>query len=264
LCSGPSFYCLIHFYKRIPKMDIKTDQEFVQWIKRAVSTSDDCYIELYNLLLRCYVAADVDMDGKVDGSEFSGMIEAAAALPKQHGQSWWEEGEDQRADLFKKIDDNGDGAISFDEWLAFVINKYKGLVSSLPATPEELGKDAFAALCKGGSTAGSDEHKALYFLHWKAFQAADADSHPASVGIDLLGQLKTTLKNRDGKVDQSEFTTLINVLIETPKKLGLSLPALGDEDRKNMFAAMDENGDGAISFNEWLDFSMKTIIAQIQ
>ena len=28
---------------------------------------------------------------------------------------------------------------------------------------------------QGGSTAGSDEHKALYFLHWKAFQAADAD-----------------------------------------------------------------------------------------
>ena len=26
----------------------------------------------------------------------------------------------------QKIDENGDGAISFDEWLAFVINKYKG------------------------------------------------------------------------------------------------------------------------------------------
>ena len=36
-------------------MDIKTDQEFVQWIKRAVSTSDDCYIELYNLLLRSHL-----------------------------------------------------------------------------------------------------------------------------------------------------------------------------------------------------------------
>ena len=34
------------------EMDIKTKQEFVQWVKRAVSTSDDCYIELYNLLLR--------------------------------------------------------------------------------------------------------------------------------------------------------------------------------------------------------------------
>ena len=28
--------------------------------------------------------------------------------------------------VLQKIDDNGDGAISFDEWLAFVINKYKG------------------------------------------------------------------------------------------------------------------------------------------
>ena len=28
--------------------------------------------------------------------------------------------------FLQKIDDNGDGAISFDEWLAFVINKYKG------------------------------------------------------------------------------------------------------------------------------------------
>ena len=37
---------------QIKKMDIKTKQEFVQWVKRAVSTSDDCYIELYNLLLR--------------------------------------------------------------------------------------------------------------------------------------------------------------------------------------------------------------------
>ena len=32
-------------------------------------------------------------------------------------------------------------------------------------------------------------------------------------------------------------------------RLGLSLPALGDEDRKNMFAAMDENGDGTIHKN---------------
>merc|ERR1712032_885501 len=91
--------------------------------------------------------------GKVDGSEFSGMIEAAAALPKQHGQSWWEEGEDQRAELFKKIDDNGDGAISFDEWLAFVINKYKGLVSGLPALGDEDRKNMFAAMDENGDGA---------------------------------------------------------------------------------------------------------------
>lgn len=226
-------------------MDIKTKQEFVQFIKRAVSsTTDDCYIELYNLLLRCFVSADVDMDGKVDGGEFSGMIEAAAALPRQHGYQWWEEAEDQRAALFKKIDENGDGAISFDEWLAFVVTKYKGLAASLPAIPDEMDKSAYMTLCKAGSTAGSEDAKALYFLHWKSFQAADAD--------------------RDGKVSEGEFDLMINFLTDTPKRLGLGLPPLGQQDKKAMFAAMDANGDGAISFDEWLGFSLKTIIGQIQ
>jgi len=226
-------------------MDIKTKQEFIQFIKRAVtSTIDDCYIELYNLLLRCFVSADVDMDGKVDGSEFSGMIEAAAALPRQHGYSWWEEGEDERTQLFKKIDENGDGAISFDEWLAFVINKYKGLASALPAIPDEMDKPAYVNLCKAGGAAGSEDAKALYFLHWKAFQAADAD--------------------RDGKVSEGEFNLMITFLTDTPKRLGLGLPPLGSDDLKAMFAAMDANGDGAISFDEWLSFSLKTIIGQIQ
>lgn len=226
-------------------MDIQTKGQFVQFVKRAVSsTNDDCYIELYNLLLRCFVAADKDLDGKVDGGEFSGMIEAAAALPKKHGENWWEDGDEKREALFQKIDENGDGAISFDEWLAFVLARYKGLVASLPPIPEELEKGAFVTLCKAGGTALTEEHKALYFLHWKCFQAADAD--------------------RDGKVSEGEFDLMINNLVETPSKLGVTLPPLAPEDRKNMFAAMDENGDGAISFDEWLAFSMKTIIAQIQ
>ena len=45
--------------------------------------------------------------------------------------------------------------------------------------------------------------------------------------------------------------TLQNDINKKPNycRLGLSLPALGDEDRKNMFAAMDENGDGTIHKN---------------
>jgi len=226
-------------------MDIQTKLEFVQFIKRAVSsTSDDCYIELYNLLLRCYVAADTDMDGKVDGSEFSGMIEAASNLPRKHGYQWWEEGENERSELFNKIDVNKDGAISFDEWLDFVLNKYKDLAAKLPAIPDEMDKSAYVALCKAGGTAGSEDAKALYFLHWKSFQSADAD--------------------RDGKVSEGEFDIMLNYLTDRPKKLGLSMPPLGPDDKKAMFGAMDENGDGHISFDEWLSFSMKNIIAQIQ
>jgi len=225
-------------------MDLRTKEEFHVFMKRALSSDvDDCYIELYNLLLRSFVSADVDYDGKVDGSEFDGMIEAAAALPRKFGEnSWWDDGQ-KREDLFKSIDDNNDGAISFDEWLAFVMKRYKGLVAALPKTPEELEKEGFVSLCQAGQTPGSDAAKSLYYFHWKAFQAADAD--------------------RDGKVSEGEFDLMINYLIDAPKRLGVSLPSLTKEERKSMFTAMDANGDGAISFDEWLSFSMTNIIAKI-
>jgi len=212
-------------------------------MKRAVSSNvDDCYIELYNLLLRSFVAADVDFDGKVDGSEFDGMIEAAAALPRKFDEKWWDDGQ-KREDLFKTIDENNDGAISFDEWLAFVLKRYEELVTALPKTPEEMDKDSFLGLCQDAQTSGSDGAKTMYFFHWKSFQAADAD--------------------RDGKVSGDEFDLMINYLIDAPKKLGVSLPSLTGEERKSMFTAMDANGDGAISFDEWFSFSMANIIAKI-
>jgi len=225
-------------------MDLRTKQEFCVFMKRAISSDvDDCYIELYNLLLRSFVSADVDYDGKVDGSEFDGMIEAAAALPRKFGEnSWWDDGQ-KREDLFKSIDDNNDGAISFDEWLAFVMKRYRGFVASLPKTPEEMEKEVFVTLCKDGQTPGSEAAKTLYFFHWKAFQAADAD--------------------RDGKVSEGEFDLMINYLIDAPKRLGVTLPSLTSDERKSMFTAMDANGDGAISFDEWLSFSMTNIIAKI-
>eukprot|EP00092_Neocalanus_flemingeri_P019209 GFUD01020808.1.p1 GENE.GFUD01020808.1~~GFUD01020808.1.p1 ORF type:complete len:226 (-),score=81.07 GFUD01020808.1:243-920(-) len=224
-------------------MDLRTKQEFVVFMKRAVSSNiDDCYIELYNLLLRSFVSADVDFDGKVDGEEFNGMIEAAAALPRKFDEKWWDDGQ-KREDLFKSIDDNNDGAISFDEWLAFVLKRYQGLVEALPKTPDEMDKDGFVGLCKDAQTPGSDGAKTMYFFHWKSFQAADAD--------------------RDGQVSEEEFDLMINYLIDTPKRLGVSLPSLTPDERKSMFTAMDANGDGAISFDEWLTFSMDNIIAKI-
>merc|ERR1711915_157452 len=132
----------------------------------------------------------------------------------------------KRDDLFKTIDENNDGAISFDEWLAFVMKRYRGLVAALPKTPEELEKDTFVGLCKEAQTPGAD--------------AA-----------------------RDGKVSEGEFDLMINYLIDTPKRLGVSLPSLTADERKSMFTAMDANGDGAISFDEWLSFSMTNIIAKV-
>ena len=82
-------------------MDLKSKQEFVFFMRRALaSDADDCYIELYNLLLRSFIAADVDFDGKVDAGEFTGMIESAAALLRKFDSDWWEDGK-PREELFR-------------------------------------------------------------------------------------------------------------------------------------------------------------------
>ena len=47
-------------------MDIRTKDEFVYFMQRACEdTCNDCYIELYNILLRAFVSADCDFDGQV-------------------------------------------------------------------------------------------------------------------------------------------------------------------------------------------------------
>merc|ERR1719454_552368 len=72
-------------------MDIASKNEFIYWMQRAVEDqTNDCYIELYNILLRAFVSADADFDGQVSQEEFGGMISAAAALPKKFGFDWWQ------------------------------------------------------------------------------------------------------------------------------------------------------------------------------
>merc|ERR1712215_163384 len=162
-------------------------------------TFNDCYIELYNILLRAFVAADIDFDGQVSEDEFEGMINAAAAFPKKFGFEWWAgSGKDQ----FKAIDENGDGAVSFDEWLNFAYEHYKN--QKLPVAFDKLEKDQFIADCKDSLNTGSDAYKKVYWFSWKCFQAADAD--------------------RDGQVSNSEFATMINVATANQKRLGLPAP----------------------------------------
>merc|ERR1711962_487026 len=110
-------------------MDINSKSEFIYFMQRACEDqSNDCYIELYNILLRAFVCADCDFDGQVSEDEFGGMINAAAALPKKFGFDWRQ---GSPSDQFKAIDENGDGAVSFDEWLSFAYKNYQS--QTLPA-----------------------------------------------------------------------------------------------------------------------------------
>merc|ERR1711944_276045 len=89
--SGSShFIFVIVSFNFRHKMDIRSKDEFIYFMQRACEdTSNDCYIELYNILLRAFISADKDFDGKVDEGEFEGMINAAAAFPQKFGFEFW-------------------------------------------------------------------------------------------------------------------------------------------------------------------------------
>ena len=46
-------------------------------------------------------------------------------------------------------------------------------------------------------------------------------------------------------------------------RFGMSVPFQSDAERADMFKKMDENGDGSISFDEWLSFSLAEIISKV-
>jgi hypothetical protein len=46
-------------------------------------------------------------------------------------------------------------------------------------------------------------------------------------------------------------------------RFGMEVPFQGDAERADMFKKMDENGDGSISFDEWLSFSLAEIISKV-
>jgi len=220
-------------------MDISNQNEFVYFMQRACEDqNNDCYIELYNILLRAFISADCDFDGQVSEEEFGGMITAAAALPKKFGFDWWQ---GSSADQFKAIDENGDGAVSFDEWLGFAYKHYQS--QKLPVAFDKQEKDGFVSDCKESLNTASDAYKKVYWFSWKCFQAADAD--------------------RDGQVSGSEFATMLMVATANQKRTGLPAPFQTQDERDGAFAKMDENGDGAISYDEWLSFFIKEIISPI-
>merc|ERR1711910_291342 len=62
-------------------MDINSKEEFIYFMQRACEDqSNDCYIELYNILLRAFVCADCDFDGQVS-EDAASCLQAANGLP---------------------------------------------------------------------------------------------------------------------------------------------------------------------------------------
>lgn len=95
---------------------------------------------LYNHLLKCFLDADGDFDGKINKYEFSGLVDRAAILPRKHGLAPTAEvqfkGDERlkmkvRTEHFNQMDSNRNGVITFDEFLAYTRNHIREKLKSL-------------------------------------------------------------------------------------------------------------------------------------
>ena len=241
----------------------KTKEEFVQFIRHAMmDKSSNEFIEFYQFLINCFVRADSNMDGQVSIDEFDQLIEEAAYLPRKHGfapkskdlYATDDARKEARDKLFKEMDSNHDGHITFEEWLAFAfkhIGEKLSLLNKDLLGGKEATKDEFVAFSKKAVDRSTPEYRELFCFLLKCFFDAD--------------------KDYDGAVQPLEFDAMIEMAAATPRRLGLA-PATSSlyktdaervEKRREYFRTMDTNNDGNISFDEWLQYVIDHMIAKI-
>jgi len=116
-----------------------TKQEFIAFIKKAVVKGSPEHSDLYFFLVRIFLEADRDMDGRINFLEFDNMIEQAAAMPRKHGlapkssEMYASDADRQaaRRKQFATLDVDGDTNISLDEWVAYAVKHIIGKVAEL-------------------------------------------------------------------------------------------------------------------------------------
>lgn len=200
----------------------------------------------------------------VYADKFDPLVEEAVVLPRMYGFA--PKAEDifssvqarieGRAQQFKTMDTDKNGYITLEEWIKFAINHIMGKVTQLPkdvltGKVADVTKADFVTFIKKAVDKSTPEYRELYFFLLKTFQKGDV--------------------NMNGTVDPVAFDLMVEDAVAAPRRFGLA-PSTEEmfssdadrlEKRKADFMKMDNNGDGEISFNEWLDYAYNHIVAKV-
>mmetsp|Transcript_51735 Transcript_51735/g.147475 ORF Transcript_51735/g.147475 Transcript_51735/m.147475 type:complete len:547 (+) Transcript_51735:118-1758(+) len=245
-----------------------TASAFAPWVRKAIEQPrSEERRELYTFLSDCFMDADADRDGFVNSEEFDFLCEKAAALPRRFGlaPSWRDlystvEGRQvARLELFKKVDSSKRGTIGMDDWIQYsfkhIEEKVKGMHKETIdfGNLQKSGKDKFIAFLKTATTdKKSRENTELYQFLFNNFVLAD--------------------KEAKGAVTAEQFDYLVELSADAPRALGLapkSSDMFGSDaerlaSRKRLFAGMDRDGGGTITFDEYLSYTMTHIAEKVQ
>jgi len=245
-----------------------TASAFGPWVRAAIERQGSQERrELYTFLCDCFMDADADRDGFVSSEEFDFLCEKAAALPRRFGlaPNWRDlygtvEGRQAaRGELFKKVDSSKRGKIGIDDWIQYAFKHIGEKVKTMQKDTVDFsdlpksGKGKFIAFLK---TATSDkksrENTELYQFLFNNFVLAD--------------------KEAKGAVTLEQFDTLVELSAAAPRALGLAPKSsemfASDAERiaarKKLFAGMDKNKSGTITFDKYLNYTMGHIAEKVE
>merc|ERR1719444_165518 len=252
--------------------EASSPSDFATFCKTAVADkSSPEYQKMYYHLLRCFSDADVSMNGRIRKDDFDALVDVAAAAPRKFGFAPQaseqyvsvEERKEARANLFKSINTEGTGEISFQEFLAWAMKHIKSKVLR-GATPWKAGvgklsliqpssaEDFTVFLQAATASKSGPEYKDLYYHLLRCFTDADA--------------------TMSGVIDADGFDKLIEIAAMAPRKYGFAPSAASmfksEAERKAsraaLFKTIDKDGGGTISFDEFLEWAFEHIKGKVQ
>jgi len=222
--------------------------------------------ELFGYLSECFLDADSDRDGLIGVDEFDFLIEKAASMPRRFGlaPNWVEcygdvaTRQQARMEMFRQMDRHRRGKIGTDEWIAFTMQHISEKVKQIDwkmmdfCHLENAGPDQFLIfLASALSDKSSEQYKSLYEFLFKTFVESDVAEK--------------------GAITRERFDILIEDAAQAPRALGLAPPTsqtYKDEEQKyaarqRMFEQMDVDGAGAVTFDNFLNWTMSHIAVKV-
>jgi len=234
----------------------KSKEDFIWFVKRAVSDhNSDAHAELYHCLLKMFVDADTNEDGLVSKGSFSKCMDMLLATFQMYGYAPCDadvyntddEKEKARQAMFEKMDLKKTGVITFDEWYKFCMEHIAAKTATLAPHPilDHGNKEEFISFLRAAMKPGSAEETELHWYLVEIFTDSD--------------------KNRNGFVTKRAFSTMMEKLIETPRKLEVNPDqVMYDEDeakktafQEGCFLGSNPRGDDKMTLDEWVGFARK-------
>jgi len=227
----------------------KSKEDFIWWVKKAVADRKSySYSELYHSLLKMFAEADTNNDGLVSKESFSKLVDAAGALPRAYGfapkdsdlYKTEKDKEEARKKMFDSMDKKSTGVITFDEWLAYSMEHIMAKTATLDPHPiiDHGNAEEYKTFIKKAVTnvTGPENVELYWFM------------------LELFTDHDTT---KCGRVNISQFPTMMSELVKTPKKLGLSTPDEGQYE--TLFKKYDPRADGNLTIDEWVKLATEEV-----